>query len=485
MKQDERHMDFKSDILINIPSFIEQLNTVEQNNSIRDESPSLKAFKPAKKSNFKFKSAQPSKYYCRLCFKSNMPREVFTSHNIGDIKCTSMSKQDRERFIETVKLNSIQETDESYNDEEEIAEMFGYDDKPDYDSHEVNSYNPKSSSTAFTRNDSSKCAYIKPVPSQILTMFLDSANKTPIHIDLDSGATLSYVRESEVLKHKFKIHPNGQLSKLGDGVTKMKSIGEIHEIFFRNSWEVKFSAVICKQLTSPFIGGTVFIKQNGINQDFNRDVIHLKDKAVTVQATDPISLLPIGPIISTPVKVTNTPSQSLLSFKSRVLLPGQSEEVDVNQEDGTVVATEPLEQNKNSDWPSPHLQTISNGKLSFMNTSNHPIFLGKEVKQFRMRQTEEQSASDPNFYPGYSPKLANIKEDNTSLISIGENVPENVKKLIKDAHEKCKEVFNKDLRHGYNGVFGKHKCRLNWATTERPLANKVRVPSYDHGLKGV
>ena len=293
---------------------------VEQNNSIKEDSANLKAFKPAKKSNFKFKSAQPSKYYCRLCFKSDKLREVYTSHNIADVKCTSMSKQDRDRLTETVKLNSIQENDESYREEEEIAEIIGYDDKHDTESYEVTSHNDNSSSSAFTRTESAKCAYIKPVPSQILTMFLDSANKTPIHIDLDSGATLNYVCESEVLKNIFKIHPNGQLSKLGDGVMQMKSIGEIHETFFRNNWEVKFSAVVCKQLTSPFIGGTVFPKQNRIDQDFNWDVIHINNRAVTVQPTDPISLLPIGPVIS--AKVKKIPPQILLSFKSRILLPG-------------------------------------------------------------------------------------------------------------------------------------------------------------------
>ena len=485
MKQDERLMDFKTDILINIPSFIEQLNTVEQNNSIKEESANLKAFRTSRKSNFKNKTAQPSKYYCRLCFKSDLPREVYTSHNIGDIKCTSMSKQDRERFIEAVKLNTIQETDEPYQDEEEIAEMFGYGDKLDNDSYEVTSHNDNSASSQFPRTDSAKCSYIKPVPSQILTMFLDSANKVPIHIDLDSGATLNYVRESEVLKNKFKIHPNGQLSKLGDGVTKMKSIGEIHETFFRNNWEVKFSAVVCRQLTSPFIGGTVFLKQNGIDQDFHRDVIHINNRAVTVQPTDPVSLLPIGPVISAPLKVKQNPPQSLFSFKSRILLPGQTEEVKVDQEDGAVVAIEPMETNKNSKWPEPRLQTITNGKLAFKNTSNDPIFLGKEVKQYRVRQTEEASVSDPNFYPSYTPKLSNIHEDNTPLISVGDHVPENIKKLINDAHDKFKDVFNKDLSQGYNGSFGQHKCRLNWATSERPLANKVRVPSYDHSLKGV
>ena len=133
-------------------------------------------------------------------------------------------------------------------------------------------------------------------------MYRDSSNKIPIHINLDSGATLSYIKESEVVKHKFKRHPNGQMSKLGDGVTKIKAIGEIHEIFYRNNFQVKFSAVICKQLTSPLIGGTVFIKENGIDQDFVRDVIHLHNKAVTLQPTDALSLLPMGPIISTSAK---------------------------------------------------------------------------------------------------------------------------------------------------------------------------------------
>ena len=64
------------------------------------------------------------------------------------------------------------------------------------------------------------------------------------------------------------------MSKLGDGLTKIKGCGEIHEIFFRNNWKLKYSAIVCKQLTSPFIGGTVFMKENGIEQDFTRNVCH-------------------------------------------------------------------------------------------------------------------------------------------------------------------------------------------------------------------
>ena len=60
-----------------------------------------------------------------------------------------------------------------------------------------------------------------------------------------------------------------------------------------------------------------------------------------------------------------------------------------------------------------------------------------------------------------------------------------VKLLITEAHNKYAEVFNKDLSTGYNGYFGKHVCRLNWASSERPSAGKVRVPNYNHALKGL
>ena len=46
-------------------------------------------------------------------------------------------------------------------------------------------------------------------------------------------------------------------------------------------------------------------------------------------------------------------------------------------------------------------------------------------------------------------------------------------------------MFDKNLTQGYNGYYGQHKCYLNWASSERPTASKVKVPSYDHALKGL
>ena len=63
------------------------------------------------------------------------------------------------------------------------------------------------------------------------------------------------------------------MSKLGDGLTRIKACGELYETFFRNKKEIKWRSVVCKDLTAPFIGGTPFLKDNGIEQDFVKNII--------------------------------------------------------------------------------------------------------------------------------------------------------------------------------------------------------------------
>ena len=127
MKKEERLMDFKTDILINVPHFLEQieanaeivsLNAIRQpqfRNRTRTKDP--KARKPAQQSAF-----------CRFCFISKMPREIYTSHNFGDLRCSTLSPKDRQTFLETAKLSNIKEEEDEDPevDIEESAEMYGY-----------------------------------------------------------------------------------------------------------------------------------------------------------------------------------------------------------------------------------------------------------------------------------------------------------------------------------------------------------------------
>ena len=500
MKADERFMDFKSDVLVNIPSFLEMIDNTEQNNSIKVTS--LNAFRQNQrkpKSNFIKKqsaAAQGPPLYCRMCWLANLPKEIYTSHNLGDAKCTELSFKDRARLKETVQLHSIRESEED-KDENEVAEMFGYSTSLADENNSVTE-EVKSNSHIQSRNYSprieSTFAYIKPVHSQILTVFQDHHNKNPLHIDLDSGADINYCLKSECDNRGFTIIPKPpQISKLGDGVSHIKTVGEINETFYRNNITVTFKAAVCTKLTSPFIGGTVFMKENGIEQDFVRNVIHLHNRSTTVQSTDRVSLLPTAPLCQdASVKVNRNTSSRLLKLQSRSLLPNQEIEVEVPEKMKyqSHVAVQPWEHNEVQDWPECSVKTVIDGKIKLTNSTNKSFLLGEgwkgdNVKKCQLFSVTNNYDQDNSFYK-FNSSLSNIKSestDNTNLIPTDHIESHDVKKIIEDGHKLFKDVFNKDLSTGYNGFYGKHECSLNWATSERPTASKVHVPNYDHDLK--
>ena len=500
MQSTDKIMDMKSDMMVNIGSFLQQLDSEEQNYSLK-EAASLGAFRPKPQQlNTRFRrtrkpnnARQNKSSYCRMCWLEGHPREIFTGHNFGEQSCISISDKDRRVMNEANKLSNIQESEDIEYDEDELAEMHGYSGHHAQEAGEEVKINSSDNidSKSFSRQTEAvaEMKYLKPVNSQILTVYKEKENHQPIHIDLDSGATLNYCVESVVLKHGFKMLPNGQLSKLGDGITKMKAIGEIHETFYRGNKAIIYKAVVSKSLSSPFIGGTQFLKDNGIEQDFRRNVIHLDDRKVTVQPTDPVSLLPTAPIVAAQ-KVTPRPSSCLLKFTRRTLLPGQSQVMSVEQKDGNMITVEPWEQNENSRWPEAQLKTVQNGTICLHNSTNNAILLGTEVKQCKIRWGTDSTVNqseDPNYY-SYSPKLSTFQHDgseNIQLIQHNKEVSKEANEIIEDAHSKYSKVFNNDLSKGYNGFYGTHQCHLNWATKERPSASKVRVPSYDHELKGL
>ena len=350
------------------------------------------------------------------------------------------------------KLSTMTE-DEHFNNDDELAEMFGYSGNVAAESSSEEVVHENKSSFPFNscRLVNAKHDFIQPVPSQILTVFENLEDTVPIHVDLDSGATLNYCTENEVLNRGFKIYPNCQLSKLGDGTTKIKSIGEIHEIFFRNKRKFIFNAVVCKKLNSPFIGGTLFIKENGIEQDFEKNVIHLNGRQVTVHATDPVSILPMQPIISK-VQVDTQQPIKFSQFKRRTLLPGQCQDIKMNFCDGTVLAIEPYEKNDDPNWPRPHLQTVQNGKISIKNDTNNALLLGSQVKLCKISSTIEVPDVDEKYYV-YNGKMETQQPDglsNLMLINHNKMVSSAANKIIEEAHSKYHAVFNKDLSQGYN-----------------------------------
>jgi hypothetical protein len=311
------------------------------------------------------------------------------------------------------------------------------------------------------------CNFIQPVPSQILTAF--TRDKQPVHIELDSNATVNYITLVAAKSFGFHISPNSQLSVLADGITKLPAIGEINEIFSRNEWTVSFKAVVVHTLHTQLIGGTVFLKENAIKQDFVRNTIQVHGK-YTVLTTSPAFLLPIQPL-----------NQLCKIAVNKTLLPGQNVAIPVPFSDQAIVAVEPAYNSKSTDWPIPQLCTVKKGEVTLTNGSSKAVILGKDIKTIQVRATAPFTPHTTSIRHTIS--LPRVAPSSPQVEFCIENVPEHVVTSIQQAHTQFSAVFDKDLTGGYNGAFGPHVCHLNWAGDTRPTADQVRMVSYSHDLK--
>ena len=216
-----------------------------------------------------------------------------------------MSARDKDGLKSMYTMNARVQVEEEEDILEKMAQLHGYDEQVNTINHDntsdttlVSIDNNHDHSHLTPKN---KIYVIKPVPSQILTIFQQDI---PIHLDLDSGCWISKVKHDFALKMKWKIHPNGQLARIADGKTVLKSKGEIHEPFYRNSWTVKFSAIVMDQLHTEAIAGNNFFLDNNIRQDITAQTITINNKYVIPETNRNTELLmnPINTIVSIPTK---------------------------------------------------------------------------------------------------------------------------------------------------------------------------------------
>ena len=179
------------------------------------------------------------------------------------------------------------------------------------------------------------------------------------------------------------------------------------------------------------------------------------------------------------------PAHSLMSIKSnKIILPGESLELDMTIPDQTVIVEGWLPHH----WPDPQLVSISQGKLQVTNNTTEPVlFDNKKVKSLKIMTTEHTDWTQPFLSTIKQEKrnaspLSDSKTIDTIKIS---DTTRDITELLQAAHRCFSKVFSKDLSGGYNGHYGRHECHLNWATAQRPEARKIPIANYNHGLKGI
>ena len=218
---------------------------------------------------------------------------------------------------------------------------------------------------------------------------------------------------------------------------------------------------MCRKLHCPVIGGTLFLKENGITQDFTNNTISLLHNRKIVPATTLEATLPV----TNHSTLTNN-RYNLMSIKTnKIILPGESVDIDTPLEDQTVL----VEGFNSQHWPAPQVVTIAQGKIPIVNTSAEPVILNShKVNSIKVTPTEVIDWSSPRYAALSSittPKQFTPMPDSETIdtITIGDTTEE-IRDMITAANRRFCKVFSKDLSQGYNGYYGHHKCHLNWAS---------------------
>ncbi len=474
-------MDLKMDILTNVSKMLEDLENDDNDGNINAIKHGQESFQLAymrnntrgsqrgrnryQRFNNSFNNSKPNQnpnsQFCRLCHLSRKPQSTILSHEIGDISCPSLSNRDRDGLKSKLSINAIQADDDDDNsvdeiDEEEtmkqIAELHGYDPGERF----ISKANKSMAQTSIH--------VIKPVPSQILTVY---QNDIPLHLDLDSGCWINSVKLSFANKMKWKIHPNGQLAKIADGKTVLKSAGEIHETFQRNNWSIKFSAIVLENLHTDIIAENNFFMDNNVKQDIPKRNIIIHNKYIVPETNRNVALptLPINSIIEI--------------SEPAVILPLQEIPVKVPLEDDKVVFIE-QSPGANTNWPNPQMCTVKDNHINIVNNTQEPVIIKKH--NIAVKEMIEKYDLNNKFDYKMNTVTAN---DNNGLKHI-EGIETNKQRLNADQQnrldqmlKKHNQVFNQDLSIGYNQKSGPHFCKLKFANLERPSSKKAICVQYN------
>ena len=85
-------------------------------------------------------------------------------------------------------------------------------------------------------------------------------NKKVVHVTIDSGATVSFIIESEAKRLDLKIEKASQLARQADGDTMMNVLGEVHGIMSRGDIIFQVHALVVPRLDdAQFLAGMNFL----------------------------------------------------------------------------------------------------------------------------------------------------------------------------------------------------------------------------------
>ena len=155
------------------------------------------------------------------------------------------------------------------------------------------------------------CSAITPVPSQIIKVGYKGLH---FSVDIDSGATVSFIRVDVVKRLNMPVSPNDQYALLADKNTRMRSKGEVDILVVEQEKGVvvlRLRALVMDNLNAECYGGQTFHLDNGVVDDVSNSRISLhRGKFHLNQSNKYGNLKPHPPPVLTADKLENRVNMS-------------------------------------------------------------------------------------------------------------------------------------------------------------------------------
>ena len=392
------------------------------------------------------------KNFCQICYHAGASSNVYLSHSIST--CSFLTKADR-ADLRGIQIGDTSEEQNTGAARWQSYRVPGWDldtDSDDYDQDEpeINSESYVLSSL-FPTNiypRSSQLNKITPIPSQV--MFAQSPTGL-LPITLDSGATLSFIREDLVIKLQLPVQPNDQLATLADQKTFISAIGEIEAHLVFQGVPITLRALVVKDLQAPCFGGTNFHVDNKIQTDIANGTIKVRGVEFN-QSNAGRVCLPTSTFYQSQQPENAKPtSRSLQVKESQSILPGSLLQIPIQQlpVHDTLAITPSFPGVDPNVWPA-QMCSVNGDYVQYKNISDKIIRCPK-FSHFRAHDVVAISGNNITASPyriDHDPPIS--IEHLLKQIKINRNLmnQEQLQRL-EGVHGQYVKVFDSDLTGGY------------------------------------
>ena len=297
-----------------------------------------------------------------------------------------------------------------------------------------------------------------------------------VAIALDSGAEANCITVRECRRLGIPIEPSNQSAVAVDKVTKVSVVGEIKTAFERNGLEFHFEGLVCSKLSNEIIGGIPFLKKNNIVQDLNSHRISVNNLGKIYHIMEIPELSPSQ----------NTSLQSRivhLGARKTALLPNDFMDIKLSPDcdpDQSYILHPSIENLVNSCFPQ-EVQAVGN-IVRLSNVTKNPILIPEDTHILRITNVcgnrDMEDMSDDDYKCHIEALEAPQQFDPIKDILIDKSLTKKQIERLNSLHMKFKDVFNGDLREGYNGRSGNYEVDFNWIQNTRPPVNNTKFPSF-------